>query len=434
MVRWPLTVSLVVAACGPSVAGSPEAGSSTGEVSTSMVDPSEPTASGVPPAEDTTGTTAPTSTSVVDDTGSDSETTGGPPTREGPSRILVFYTPHGFYQDQAWSGTGQSFVLGSMLEPLEPWSDHLLIVEGISSHAVDPEGIDVMDNHSTASAGLLTGGLLGTGVNGEATDFNPHYAGGPSLDVVLGEALAGETLLSSVHLGVRDPSPTSLPLGVSYLGLDQPNPPWLDPSTTFELMFGGLEDPALDSLHDAVAGIAADDPVGLLDAQLALAAAAFGHDVTRVQLVTVDVGIPSIRWTELGLRLPFHEVLVSEPSLQAEPVYVRWGQSLAALVGQLEATPSASGASLLDSTLVVWLSELGSVPAAHSRNAVLVVVVDVSGTMTTGRVAEVDADQADLAATLAAALGVELGAFGHPSLGAAPIAELLEVSGRHRSE
>src|SRR5690606_28788089 len=240
-----------------------------------------------------------------------------------------------------------------------------------------------------------------------------------------GEALGGGSALASVHLGVRHWLPSSLPLGVSYLGLDEPNPPLLDPEATFELMFEGIEDPALDSLQDAVAGIDQEDVVGLLEAQLSLAAAAFAHDVTRVQLVTIDGGVPQIRWAELGLVEPFHDVLVGVSSEQAEPVYAQWGQSLAGLLGQLEATPTAEGASLLDSTLVVWCSELGSVPAAHSRNAVLVVVVDASGTMTTGRVAQVDADQADLAATLAAALGVELGAFGHPSLGATPIAELL---------
>lgn len=52
------------------------------------------------------------------------------------------------------------------------------------------------------------------------------------------------------------------------------------------------------------------------------------------------------------------------------------------------------------------------------------IILDGSGTFTAGEV-EVDADQADLAATLAMALGVDLGPFGHPDLDATPIPELL---------
>ena len=80
---------------------------------------------------------------------------------------------------------------------------------------------------------------------------------------------------------------------------------------------------------------------------------------------------------------------------------------------------------LLDSTLLVWVSEYGSIPAAHSRNAVLCVIVDATGTFETGGAVEVEATQADLAYTIAAAMDVDLGSFGDPGLAGSVIEPLL---------
>lgn len=416
-------------ACGPSVSII-EAGDSseTGEIvegTTTAFTASGGTSGG---GLDTTGptdreTTSGGSTGLVDDsTGEDSsESSGEPPSAPSLSRVLFFYTPHGFYADDAWLGTEDAITLGPMLDSLEPWQAQVLIVDGISNHSADPEGIDVPDAHSTAAAGLLTGGLLGSGSTNDPM-FDPHFAGGPSLDVVLADLLP-RTLHGAIHLGVRA-GPTSMPLGVSYLGADQPHEPTTNPQLAFDALFSAEpSDPFLDEVQDRI-DAAVGSPLAVLDAQLAIARAAFALDLSRSQLVSMDVAIPQIVWTEFGHTDPFHwPISYNEPG--TGDVIAAWGDVFGAFVADLAETPAPEGGTLLDSTLLVWVSEFGSIPAAHSRNAVLCVIVDTTGTFDTGGAIEVEATQADLAYTIAAAMDVELGSFGDPGLAGSVIDTLL---------
>lgn len=418
-----------VCACGPSVGGDGDAtstadtsGTSTGQLDGAEAETSPGT---TPPVADSTGPAVTTVATTVgaDSTGEGSSSTGEPPPKAALSRVLFFYTPHGFYADQAWTGDGGNFALGSMLASLQPWQDDVLIADGISNDSADPKGMPVLDVHSTSSAGLLTGGLLGSGTPGGDENFDPHYAGGPSLDVRLGQLLP-PVANTSVHLAVQ-PEPVSVPLGVSYFGADQPNIPQTNPQLAFGSLFrqappGPLLD-EVQALIDANAG----SVLGLVDVQLAIARAAFAYDLARSQLVSIDHGIPQITWTELGHTYPLHEALVLSSPDDPALVYDAWGDSFGAFIADLAATDAPEGGSLLDSTLVVWVSDLGPNPAGHTRNAVLCVMVDTTGTLATGQVAQVEADQADLAATIAAALGIELGPFGDPALDATPIAALL---------
>jgi hypothetical protein len=370
------------------------------------------------PAADSTSSTSGAPEDTTAGIGTD---TGDPPPTGAPSRMLIFYTPQGYYAEDAWSGAGTDLVLGPMLEPLAPWQDALLVVHGISNVSADPEGVPVADAHSTSAAGLLTGGLLGSGSGGDRS-FDPHFAGGPSLDVRLGELLP-PVPHASVHLAVRTTNPI-LPLGVSYLGLDEPNAPHTDPAAAYDALFGEHPaDPLLDELQaqiDAIGG----STLAVLDAQLAIARVAFALDATRSALVSVDLTIPQIVWSELGLSQTFHDAVVlgeGDPGAVIEA----WGTSFGAFVDDLATTPAPEGGMLLDSTLLMWISDFGPNPAGHTRSAVLCVVVDASGGFATGRVVEVEADQADLAATIAAVIGVDLGAFGDPALGGDVIEPLL---------
>ena len=351
-----------------------------------------------------------------------SESSGGPPPPTAPTRVLFFYTPHGFYAEDAWSGGVVGSNLGPMLAPLEPWQSELLIVDGISNHSEDPEGIDVQDNHSTAAAGLLTGGLLGSGTTGDPM-FDPHFAGGPSLDVRLADLLV-PTQTGALHLGVRQTTPT-LPLGVSYLGADQPHEPLTNPQLAFDTLFGlAPADPVLDDVQDRIDAIDGSF-LGVLEAELAIARAAFALDLSRSQLVSMDVAVPQIVWTEFGHNEQLHDLLVGAGTDDPRPVLVAWGEVFGSFVADLASTPAPEGGMLLDSTLLVWVNEYGPNPAAHSRNAVLCVIVDATGSFDTGGAIQVEANQADLAQTIAAVMEVELGPFGDPALEGGVIEDLL---------
>ena len=59
-------------------------------------------------------------------------------------------------------------------------------------------------------------------------------------------------------------------------------------------------------------------------AQLAIARAAFAHDLSRSQLVSMDVAVPQITWTEFGHTDPFHWVLSGDEPGTGE-VIAAWG-------------------------------------------------------------------------------------------------------------
>jgi hypothetical protein len=221
---------------------------------------------------------------------------------------------------------------------------------------------------------------------------------------------------------VRASADEPFPLGVSYWGADQPRSPIIDPVQGFDMMFADHPgNDELDELREFLAALPPGSPDAAVRAQLLLAAAAFRYDITRVQLVTVDVGIPELRWWPDWS--PLHEVMLEAEPAATVSVHQDCADRLAQFTYELQVPRPGEETTLLESTAIVWLSDMGDIPPAHTRGSILAIILDGSGTFATGEV-EVDADQADLAATLAMAFGVDLGPFGHPDLDATPIPEL----------
>lgn len=425
------SVLALACACGPST-GAEDASAGGTESSTSSTPTSsgDPAGDSVDPTTATSPTTATTASTTVDDTSGETtlepaDTTSGDETGPAPSagltHLLIVRTPHGVYEDQVWSGSGDGFELGPVLAPLEPWSDALVLVDGVENAILLPEGAELTNMYGVTSSSILTGGLLGTPTGEPPWIY--YSGGGPSLDVVLGEALGAETPHTNVHLGVEATDFAGMPTGVSYTGADQPLPPFDSPTLAFASLFAGIDDPVLDPLEDRLAE-PIEGAAQTLEVQLAIAAAAIQLDVTRVQLVSVDRGLPDIVWSEVGLFQGYHEVVANDDHQAVQDVQTLWAQHVAAPLTALESTPDGSG-TMLDRTLVVWMSAEGSPPNAYSTQDVFIVVVDRSGTFETGRIASVEADQADFAATIAEAMGVALGDFGHPDLDATVVDELL---------
>lgn len=360
-------------------------------------------------------TTEPSDTTAAD-------TTGGP-IRVDPTHLLIIRTPHGVFEEHVWTGSGEAFVLGPVLEPLAPWSDALVLIDGVDNVIFKPDdGLPLNNIYGLTSSSILTGGLLGS-VAAMPGGYPYYYGGGPSLDVVLGGELGGAAPIAHVHLGVEATDP-GLPLGVSYVGADEPFPPIDDPALAYESLFGGLSHPLLDELERDLV-MPPETPGQVLELQLAIAHAAIALDVSRVQLLSIDRGLPSIWWLELGVDADYHEVVASALPEPVRIVQTFWAERIAALLERLQATPAADGGSLLERTVIVWMSAEGSPPAAYPTSDVFAMIIDASGTFATGRIVDVEADQADFAVTIAAAMGVTLPAFGHPELEATVIDELL---------
>jgi hypothetical protein len=410
--RLGLRIALVTLAsalaCGPSTPADDTSGDTSSAGATTETSDGEPPTTAGPgdtsmpdddgPADATTlGTVTTVSTG---DTTDDDDT--GPSEVDGPTHLLIIRTPHGVYEDQVWS-------------------DALVLVDGVENVIHLPEGAELTNMYGVTSSSILTGGLLGS-VTGESP-WVYYSGGGPSLDVVLGDALGSRTPHANVHLGVFATDIGGMPTGVSYTGADQPLLPIDSPTLAFASLFAGIDDPLLDPIAERV-DAPFEGPVETLEVQLMIAAAAIQLDVTRVQLLSIDRGLPSIMWSELGVFQGYHEVVANDDHASVQMVQTMWAEQIAGLLLTLDATPDGAG-TLLDRTLVVWMSAEGSPPNAYSTSDVFIVIVDRSGTFATGRIADVEGDQADFAATIAAALSAQLRDFGHPDLDATVIDELL---------
>jgi Protein of unknown function (DUF1552) len=413
---------LLTWACGPAL--EPESGvddtlgDGTGPASGGLEGTSaEGSASAGPTGTVSTATADATTDAPI--TGADEST--GAPMRVDPTHLLVIRMPHGVFEDHVWTGAGEAFVLGPVLQPLAPWSDALVLVDGLENVILEPDGDPEDNSYGVNSSSILTGGLLGSAVTGPL-GLPYYFGGGPSLDVVLGGVLGRSTPIANVHLGVAA-SDVGVPLGVSYLGADEPFAPMDSPALAYDALFAGLTDPLLDELADDLMQ-PADTPGAVLELQLSIAYAAIAIDVSRVQLLSIDRGVPAIVWSELGVYDDYHAVVASNDPEPVRIVQTFWAERIAALLERLQATP-VDGGNLLERTVIVWMSAEGSPPAAYPTHDVFAMIIDASGTFMTGRITEVEADQADFAVTIAEAMGAPLVMFGHPELEATVIDELL---------
>ena len=105
-------------------------------------------------------------------------------------RVIVFFTPNGTVHSH-WrpqgSGSSFSFAPGSILEPLAPFQDKLIVLDGI-------DFFDVA-NHEAGMANMLTGG---GGAN--------TLTGGKSLDQYLAAQVGAGDKFPSLTLGVQSDS------------------------------------------------------------------------------------------------------------------------------------------------------------------------------------------------------------------------------------
>jgi hypothetical protein len=415
---------LLACACGPQAGPGVDDTSGDGTTASSS---SATTSGGLdgtssgPTAVDSTSTTSASTadaTTEALDTGTEST---GAPTDVDPTHLLIIRMPHGVFEEHVWTGSGEGFVLGPVLEPLAPWADALVLIDGVDNEFVDPETGGQTNGYGLLSASILTGGLFGSAVDWGGMPY--YYGGGPSLDVVLGGELGRATSIAHVHLGVEATDP-GIPLGVSYVAADEPFPPIDDPVLAYEALFGGLSDPLLDQLASELSP-PPETPGEVLELQLSIAHAAIALDVSRVQLLSIDRGLPNIQWSELGVFDDYHSVIASADPEPVRIIQTFWAERIAALLARLEATPAEGGGSLLERTVIVWMSAEGSPPPGYPTHDVFAMIIDASGTFANGRIVDVEADQADFAVTIAAAMGVSLGAFGNPELEATVIDELL---------
>ena len=159
---------------------------------------------------------------------------------EVPRRLITFFFANGC-PPELWlpESPGPLSELTGVLAPLERVRHRLALISGLS----DPAGKEGSgDDHSRGSGAFAVGASNPFQDHDVVDQYGKRYAnsaGGPSLEQVALQHLRPQTTLPSLELGVMRGAPKTRTYHVkSWRGVNQPNPPLLNPLDTFHRLFG----------------------------------------------------------------------------------------------------------------------------------------------------------------------------------------------------
>lgn len=356
-----------------------------------------------------------------------------------PRRIVLMVHPDGLWLP-AWrpSGGEHDFVLSDMLSSLAPYRQDLLVLDGVDLGT----GVDRGKGYGHSGiAGLFTGSKP----IWDDEELENGWASGPSVDQVIAGAIGGETAFASIQTGVIcHRSDAFIHTRAFHAGAQAPLDPEIDPRAVFDRLFGDFtSDPAaaqrridgrtqvmdatraeiaaisgklgaadrhkleahLDGLralekrlHDDLPAACAvpDRPADLdpeltenleaiTDTQLDLIVQALACDRTRV--VGFQWGREASTGTAPWIGSGGVHTVSHEITPDAVAYMTAWGrwqcERMTHLLDGLAAVPEGNG-SMLDHTIVVWTTAMGS-PDTHSSWNLPTVVFDGTGYFDTGR-------------------------------------------------
>jgi hypothetical protein len=349
-------------------------------------------------------------------------------------RIVFFFSPNGtvhqFWRPQG-SGASFSFPTGSILEPLAPVQNDVVVCDG-----VDFIGFD---NHEPGMRGMLTG-QPGGGI-----------FGGKSVDQYIASKVGQATRYASLEFGVL----TSIwgagtQTRMSYSAAGTFVDPEDDPAQSFKRLFAdalaGADPGAAARLLARREGVIASVRADLSDLRARLSAAerakvdqhldalhgmeqsltAGGScaappapdavtpssmaDVPKIGRMQTDLmllalacnmtKVASIQWSHtvspllmswLNLSESHHELSHKDDAdtqgVQNFVTAERWfAEQFAYMVGKMKDTPDPQGGgSLLDTSLVVWVKELGDSRLHDAKSVPFVLAGGAAGALKTGR-------------------------------------------------
>lgn len=158
-----------------------------------------------------------------------------------PRRYVSWFYGNGFILDRFEPiGTGANWQLNTHMQALSGVKDYLNVVTGLTNRAQDQithhEGMTVFNGYTMVDIG-----------QGQGFYSNP---GGPTIDALISEALAGQTPISGIHLGVskaQSPADYGWTMhALSHRGYLQPNEAITSPSAAWQALFGTFVQPKDD--------------------------------------------------------------------------------------------------------------------------------------------------------------------------------------------
>ncbi len=352
-------------------------------------------------------------------------------------RLVFLFSPNGVIPKHFWpDAEGSDFELKRILEPLAPYRDQLLTLQGLDNK-IRGDG----DGHMRGIGCLLTGVELFPGDVQGGSDTPAGWSQGISIDQHLKNKLqadpATQTRFGSLEFGVMVPDRADTWTRMSYAGPNQPVAPISDPYQMFDKLYGQTANremlsSVLDDLGEEFQRVQRmvsaedrrilDEHIEMVRAvekelQAELAGAKQGNDtghavpklppnveeendnmpqIARMQTdllvnsfaadfarigsiqITNSVGNAKMRWLDIdeGHHSLSHEPDSNEKAYEKLIKINTWYcEQLAYLAKRLAETPEPGGdGSLLDNTTIVWTNELGK-GNSHTRNDIPFVMV-----------------------------------------------------------
>jgi hypothetical protein len=341
----------------------------------------------------------------------------GAPLPQKRQRVVIMFSPNGTLPDEFWPDADGPLNFKSILQPLEPFKDRTLVLNGICNK-VHGDG----DSHMRGMSCLLTGSELLPGNIRGGGGSPAGWASAISIDQEIKNYLQTKpetkTRFGTLEFGVAVPDRADPWTRMSYAGANQPIAPIDDPYQMFGKLYGRMKDrdslaSVLDDVKDDLQRVSKklsardkalldrhmtlvrsleqelkttdtntklahpmpelDPSVELVNdntpqisrMQINLLVNALANDMTRIATLQYmrSVGQAQMRW--LGVE-DGHHSLSHEPDNNKEAheklrkINTWFAGEFAYLAKRLSETPEPTGeGSMLDHTLLVWTNELG---------------------------------------------------------------------------
>lgn len=333
-------------------------------------------------------------------------------------RLIVFYTPNG-HNKEAWGAVanGASWDLGSILAPLASLKNDVTVLQNVDNRAAGESPASI-NPHWRGIYTVLTGTrCLSAPPTPSGVDYG--YFGGISIDQLVGKRMT--TPLKVLNLGVQTRERVITAAGMKasvppeldplrafdkIAGVIKPTGTGPDPKAealarrrqavldaTLAELDGYSRDATGDEKDKILAHAASVDELkasvtntttvsctaptkpaalnpksqssfpNLVKSQLDLAVAALTCDVTRVVTLQFSHILDSIQHTWANApgdhHLNSHEVANTPGATSYEAASKWYATQFAYLLGKMKAVSDGGGKTLLDNSVVVWVSDLG---------------------------------------------------------------------------
>lgn len=369
-----------------------------------------------------------------------------------PLRFVVFFHPNGVYPASWWppgTPTENAWELASSLQPLQPFKDRLIILDGIDMPAADA---GPGEDHQQGMGAVLSGMPLQEGgfVGGDGSLAG--WGNGISVDQVIAQHVGTTTPFGSLELGVRASAfgGSEVRTRMIYAGPAQPISPIDDPVATWNLLFSELElSPSemavlrakrvsvLDTVQGQFAALEAragaedrlrlqqhaalvteleqrlstepvlgescvvpgappalaPDSASTMDQisqlQLDMMVMAFACDLTRVASIQYSNGMNHTQFPWLGSMSDGHALSHAGPTDDASwaewSLRERWFGEQFAYLMQRMSQIPEGEGTMLDHTVILWINELAQGNTHSHQRMPFVLAGDLAGHFRTGR-------------------------------------------------